>query len=89
MFFAVILSGMALIAGIFGVGLGYRAIDEAASGGGTGEAASTATVHLSEFAITAASVELASGGTLAVHNDGNVQHNVAIEGTDLVTRTPA
>ncbi len=88
MLMAVIVSGMALIAGIFGVGLGYRAIDEAGSGsasGGAAGAASTATVHLSEFAISPASVQVASGGTLAVHNDGVATHNVAIEGTDLIS----
>jgi FtsP/CotA-like multicopper oxidase with cupredoxin domain len=84
---AVVVSGMALIAAIFGVGLGFRAVDEAGSGSGSGAAgaAGTASVHLSEFAITPASVELASGGTLDVHNDGAVTHNLAIEGTDLMS----
>ncbi len=94
MFVAVIVSGMALVAGIFGVGLGYRAIDEARSGSRSGSAsasasgaagASTASLHLGEFAISPASVKLASGGTLDVHNDGVVAHNVAIEGTDLIS----
>jgi plastocyanin len=88
MMFAVILSAMALIAGLFGVGLGWRAIDEAGSGGGGagGGAASTATIHLTEFALDPSSVTIASGGTLAVHNDGSVPHDLAIEGTDF--RTP-
>jgi plastocyanin len=88
MMFAVILSAMALIAGVFGVGLGWRAIDEAGSGGGSagGGAPTTATIHLTEFALEPSSVTIASGGTLAVHNDGSVQHDLAIEGTDF--RTP-
>ena len=80
MFLAVIFSGMALVAGIFGVGLGYRAIDEASSGGGSGRAGgapSTATIHLTEFALSPLSVTLAEGGTLAVHNDGAVAHDLA------------
>ena len=87
MMFAVILSAMALIAGVFGVGLGRRAIDEAGSGAGAvaGGAPTTATVHLTEFALDPTSVSLAEGGTLTVHNDGAVPHNLAIEGTDLVT----
>jgi FtsP/CotA-like multicopper oxidase with cupredoxin domain len=87
MMFAVILSAMALVAGVFGVGLGWRAVDESKNGsGGTGGAApATVTVHLSEFKLTPASVNLASDGTLAVRNDGTVAHNLAIEGTGLVT----
>ncbi len=34
-FLAVVVSAVALIAAIFGVGLGYRAIDEAGSDGGS------------------------------------------------------
>jgi plastocyanin len=88
MFIAVAVSALALIAGMFGVGLGYRAIDDARSGSGAGTAEGaprTASVHLSEFAITPASVEIAAGGTLDVHNDGAVPHNLAIEGTELIT----
>ncbi len=44
-----------------------------------------ATIHLTEFALNPARVELTAGGTLAVHNDGAVPHNLAIEGTDLLT----
>jgi FtsP/CotA-like multicopper oxidase with cupredoxin domain len=87
MIFAVILSAMAVLAGAFGVGLGLRAVDEAGSGGGgaAAGAASTATVHLTEFALDPGSVAVVEGGTLAVHNDGAVPHNLAIEGTDLIT----
>ena len=88
MLFAVFFSLMALIAGVFGVGLGWRAIDEAESGGASGvseAAAQTGSVHLGEFSITPASVTVAAGGTLDVHNDGAVPHNLAIEGTDVIT----
>jgi len=86
MIFAVVISCMALIAGVFGVGLGARAIDEAGSGSGAGGGApATATIHLTEFTLDPSSVTLAAGGTLAVHNDGAVSHNLAIEGTDLIT----
>lgn len=89
MFVAVIVSGMALVTAIVGVGLGARAVDEARNGPGAGTAgtaaASTANVHLSEFAISPGSVRLASGGTLDVRNDGAAPHNVAIEGTDFIS----
>ena len=87
--FAVLFSGMALIAGVFGVGLGFRAIDESNDGGGGGAAAeaapATASIHLSEFALTPANVEIAAGGRIDVHNDGAAPHNLAIEGSGLVT----
>ena len=86
--FAVLFAGMALITGIFGVGLGFRAIDESRNGAGSGGAAAapaTATIHLSEFALTPSTVEIAAGGKLDVHNDGAAPHNLAIEGTGLIT----
>jgi len=86
MFITVIVSGLALIAGIFGVGLGYRAIDEAGSGSGSGGGApTTAKVTLSEFSIKPTSVEIAAGGTIEVTNGGATTHNLAVEGTDLAT----
>jgi len=87
MFIAVIVSGMALLTAVFGVGQGYRAIDDSRTGGAEGSsgAAQTATIHLSEFALTPATLEIASGGTITVHNDGAAPHNLAIEGTDLIS----
>ena len=86
MLLAVFLSCMALIVGVFGVGLGLRAVDEAGSeAGGAGGAPASVTIHLTEFALDPAAVTLAVGGTLAVHNDGAVPHNLAIEGTDHIT----
>ncbi|MGH9277777.1 MAG: multicopper oxidase domain-containing protein, partial [Acidimicrobiales bacterium] len=90
MLFTVLFSGMALIAAVFAVGLGVRAIDEAENGsGGSTPAGNTApmtqTIHLGEFSITPAAVEIGTGGVITVHNDGSVPHNLAIEGTGLVT----
>jgi FtsP/CotA-like multicopper oxidase with cupredoxin domain len=52
--------------------------DVAAAGGGT-------VVTLTEFKIDPAMVDVAEGGSLTVKNAGAVVHNLAIEGTDLVT----
>ena len=87
--FAVLFSGLALIAAIVGVGLGARAVDESRSGAGgsASEAAPVARVdvHLSEFAISPAVVEIGAGGALAVHNDGVATHNLSVQGTGLAT----
>src|SRR5215470_16481181 len=42
-------------------------------------------VSLSEFAITPGEVDVASGGSLTVTNNGSVEHNLAVKGTDLHT----
>jgi FtsP/CotA-like multicopper oxidase with cupredoxin domain len=54
------------------------------SGGPSGPSGETVSVSEREFAITAASV--GAGGALHVTNDGSVAHNLAIEGTDLLTK---
>jgi len=82
----VIAIGVALVAmvgAVVAVGLGWRAVDESRSGGGGGGAPATAAVSMTEFAITPA--EVAAGGQLDVKNDGSVVHNLAVEGTDLIT----
>jgi len=48
------------------------------AGGGTA-------VSLTEFALSPSSVSVAEGGELTVTNNGTVEHNLEIEGTDLVT----
>ena len=53
------------------------------SGGGGGE--STVAVQLAEFSITPKQIEVATGGTLEVSNDGTMVHNIAVRGTDLAT----
>jgi FtsP/CotA-like multicopper oxidase with cupredoxin domain len=42
-------------------------------------------VSLSEFAITPSSISAPVDGTLTIHNNGTVQHNFAIKGTDKKT----
>jgi plastocyanin len=42
-------------------------------------------VTLSEFKIDPAMVSVAEGGSIAVTNAGSVEHNVAVQGTDLKT----
>jgi uncharacterized cupredoxin-like copper-binding protein len=75
---------LALVFAVVGVAFGMRAIDESddAVEAGAGPAGPV-TVSLTEFAITPASAP--AGGTLAVTNDGTVAHNLAVEGTDLLT----
>jgi FtsP/CotA-like multicopper oxidase with cupredoxin domain len=47
--------------------------------------AGPATVELSEFALTPASVSVAAGGSLEVVNGGTAPHNLSITGTDIAT----
>lgn len=87
MIVAVLLSGVALIAGMFGVGLagGRSTRPDPMAAPAQRPAHARPACTLGEFSITPASVTVASGGTLDVHNDGAVPHNVAIEGTDLIS----
>ncbi len=81
---AVAVALLALVGAVFGIGLGWRAVDEsklASAGGSAG--GGQAMVELSEFAIAPASVGV--GGSLHVMNGGTVAHNVYIDGTDLKT----
>jgi uncharacterized cupredoxin-like copper-binding protein len=54
-------------------------------GGGGGGATATSTVSLTEFAIDPDPIVVAPGGTLSVANDGNVEHNLAIDGEEIRT----
>jgi uncharacterized cupredoxin-like copper-binding protein len=81
---AIVVALLAMVGAVVAVAMGWRAVDESrAGGGGGGAAATTASVSMTEFAITPAQVSV--GGSLAVSNDGSVPHNLAIEGTDLIT----
>jgi FtsP/CotA-like multicopper oxidase with cupredoxin domain len=83
-----LVAAIALLFAAIGVFLGMRAIDESngnAAAAGAASAGSTVTVHLSEFAITPAAIEVAEGGTLQVMNMGNVAHNLTIDGSALKT----
>ena len=79
---SIAVAAVALLAGVLGVGLGMRAIDERSSGGSSGDD-DTASVSLTEFAIPATTV--GAGGALHVTNDGTVAHDLKVEGTDLAT----
>ena len=54
---------------------------------GVTSGASPTTVTLSEFAISPATVDAVNGAGLDVMNHGNVQHNLAVEGTSYATPT--
>ena len=82
---AVVLSLLAMLVAVVAVGFGSRAIDEAGGGASAAGAAASTMVHLGEFTIEPATIEVATGGTLQVMNAGTVQHNLRIEGTDLAT----
>lgn len=43
-------------------------------------------VSLTEFKIQPETVSVARGGSIAVTNDGTVEHNLAVQGTDLKTK---
>jgi manganese oxidase len=78
---AVIVALLALVVAVVGVGFGMRAIDEAGAGGGAASGgAGSASVVLTEFAITPATLSLGTGGSISATNEGTVQHDIAIEG---------
>jgi nitrite reductase (NO-forming) len=51
----------------------------------TSAAPPTAMVHLSEFRIQPADTTIAAGGTLYAMNMGTMDHNIAVQGTNLAT----
>ena len=55
----------------------------APAGGTTTMPAGGATVSMTEFAVTPATAEV--GGSIHVMNDGEVLHNLAVDGTELIT----
>src|SRR5690606_37659110 len=72
---ALVFAAVALV-----MGDGGSSGDPSADGG-----AGSATIELSEFALTPASVSVAAGGSLEVTNVGAVVHNLSIDGTDVAT----
>lgn len=54
-------------------------------GGSSAGAAETATIELTEFALTPGSVTVAAGGSLEVVNAGSASHNLSITDTDIAT----
>ena len=75
---AVLLSFGALLVAGQAFGKSNDAKDAAAQANGV-------SVSLTEFAITPMEISAPVDGTLTVHNNGTVQHNFAIKGTDKKT----
>ena len=86
---ALFVAVLALVAAVVGVGFGARALDEDEATGGapapSGSAPASVDVALSEFAITPAAIEVAAGGTLEITNEGGIDHDVHVKGTDLAS----
>lgn len=81
---AVVAALVALVTAGVAVGLAARAAGrEPAPASARGGAARSAAVTLKEFAIEPATVRVAAGGTLEVHNAGSVAHDLAVVGTEL------
>ncbi len=81
-----LLTRFAVAASVFAVliaGLAVATSGKGDSGGGSVAAAPVA-VSLTEFALSPATITVPKGGSLAVTNDGTVDHNVAITGTPLM-----
>lgn len=78
---AVILSILALVGTIVGIGLAAAKDDggTASTTKAVAAAATTAQVELTEFTITPKTVEVSGGGTLTVVNKGTLQHNLSVE----------
>lgn len=71
----------AMVVAVFAVGLAARAVSEAGVGGGGGPAAPGALdVTLADFSIDPAQATIAEGGTINLTNDGNVQHDLVVDG---------
>lgn len=58
---------------------------ELTSSGGAAGGATSASVVLSEFALTPAAVQVGAGGSIEVTNEGSQVHNLGVVDTDLVT----
>ncbi len=91
------LAFLVVIGSIIAIGVAQRddgSGGQAAAGAGEGAAAApaqaqTITADLTEFAIVLSSPEIAPGGKIQVVNNGTQQHNLGVEGTDLLSETIA
>ena len=82
----IVLSLLAVVGAVVGVGLGIRAVDEADSGSSVSAGGSTtATATLTDFAIAPGHLEVAAGGSIELVNQGAAVHNLAVDGADLVS----
>ena len=80
---AILFSTIAVLALALGITVAARSGDD--DGAAALGAPLSAHVALTEFALAPDSLEVAEGGTVHVQNDGGVVHNLAVEGTDLIT----
>ena len=79
-------AAVALFASAVAIGFGMRAIDDAKSSGGPVAAGGGATqATLKEFSITPVMITASQSGGLDVVNSGTVDHNLAVQGTDVRT----
>jgi FtsP/CotA-like multicopper oxidase with cupredoxin domain len=91
--FGIVLALGAIFFAIVGIGIAWRAADDARSAGvstgASGRAGVSAPaevmVHLADLEIEPATIEIAAGGTLQAMNTGATTHNLAVEGKDLAT----
>jgi nitrite reductase (NO-forming) len=89
-----VFSAIALLAAMVGIGLGWRAVDEAKGGAGATGAApaaetplpATVNVNLADFSFRPSEIRVAEGGTLNVTNIGAVPHNLKVDGTTFVSK---
>ena len=89
-----IVSAIALIAAVVGIGLGWRAVDESKANRAAGGTAatderpppSTVNVNLGDFSIKPSEIRVAEGGTLNVTNIGAEPHNLMVNGTSFVSK---
>ena len=61
-------------------------VNDDGSDGGTVATSAPVAVSLTEFAVTPDTINVATGGSLEVTNDGSMAHNLAVVGEDLTTR---
>ncbi len=81
-------AAVALFASAVSVGFGMRAIDEAKSSAAAGALAAGAggtQVTLTEFSISPEMITASQAGGVDVVNNGTVEHNFAVQGTDVKT----
>jgi FtsP/CotA-like multicopper oxidase with cupredoxin domain len=81
---ALVAALVAVVAAAVAVGLSARALGNGGDdSGATAGAPASVSATLEEFAIKPATLRVAAGGAIEVHNAGNVAHDLAVEGTDL------
>jgi manganese oxidase len=70
----------AAIVSVVGIGLALRAAND---DGGAAVAGESVHAELSEFAISLSTTEVATAGTLMIHNNGTMPHDLVVRDTDL------